>query len=80
MASLQALKQELFMAIEKLPEDRLPEVLDFVDFLLSRTSRYTSVSSEQLQTQSSGTDPLHAFIGGAEHGSLARGIDEDLYG
>jgi len=64
MTTAQRLKQKLLVEIEKLPEYRLQEVLDFVSFLLSQKSRYSPGYQEQ----------------GKDLGSLAQGIDEELYG
>lgn len=73
MASVQPLKQRLLTEIDKLPENELGEVLDFVGFLLSKQQAESLKSSEPLNS-----DPLQAFIGGVAHGSLAQQIDEDL--
>ncbi|HEY0602295.1 MAG TPA: DUF2281 domain-containing protein [Herpetosiphonaceae bacterium] len=80
MASAQRLKQRLLIEIDRLPENELGEVLDFVSFLLSKQQSAPQESVDpMLQTTLHG-DPLQAFIGGVAHASLAQQIDEDLYG
>ena len=78
MTSAQMLKQKLLVEIERLPEYRLQEVLDFVSFLSqkSRSSLEYQEQGKELDTE----DPILQFIGGVSHGSLAQGIDEELYG
>lgn len=78
MMSALILKQQLYRDIEELPEDKLEEVLDFVGFLLSRQSRRPHLPEEHFTSQSA--DPIEEYIGGDEHGALAQGVDEDLYG
>ena len=80
MTTAQRLKQELLVKIEKLPEYRLQEVLDFVSFLLSQKSRYSPGYQEQGKDLDPEKNPVLQFIGGVSHGSLAQGIDEELYG
>jgi hypothetical protein len=76
MASAQPLKQRLLTEIEKLPENELGEVLDFVGFLLAKQQVATIKDAEQTADR----DPLRSFIGGVAHGALAQRIDEELYG
>ena len=57
----------------KLSKERVHEILDFADFLLSRTS--ASERSKRARASPS----LRAFMGGIGHGRLARDIDSDLY-
>ena len=72
------LKDRLIEEIGKLPEDRLREALDFVEYLRARERRGTVArSSEALDPQD---DPILEFVGGVSHGSLAHGIDKELYG
>ena len=79
MTRAQMLKQKLLVEIEKLPEHRLQEVLDFVSFL-SQKSCYSPEYQEQGKELDTEKDPILQFIGGVSHGSLAQGIDEELYG
>ena len=78
MTTAQGLKQKLLMEVERLPEYRLREVLDFVGFLLSQKNRYSPGYQEQELDPEK--NPILQFIGGVSHGSLAQGIDEELYG
>lgn len=72
------LKDRLIEEIEKLPEDRLREALDFVEYLRAKGRRETVTrSSDDLDPQQ---DPILKLVGGVSHGSLAHGIDEELYG
>lgn len=73
----QHLKERLIEAIEGLPEDRLREVLDFVEYLQFKGHTQTPHDSQGLDPQD---DPLLSFIGGVSHGNLAHGIDEEIYG
>jgi hypothetical protein len=70
-------KQKLLSDIEQLPEYRLPEVLSFVDFLLSQAQRYTPIETQSRLPEN---NPLFEFIGGVTHGALAKDIDKELYG
>jgi hypothetical protein len=72
------IKERLIKELERLPEERLGEVLDFVEYLLMKEGRRpTPKPPEELDPEK---DPLLEFIGGVAHGSLAKGIDEELYG
>jgi len=73
-----ALKERLIQEIEKLPEDRLREALDFVGYL--RIKEGNGVVTKSLEGLDPDKDPLLKFIGGVSHGSLAKEIDEELYG
>ena len=72
------LKERLIREIEKLPEDRLREALDFVGYL--RTREENGAATKSLEGLDLDKDPLLKFIGGVSHGSLAKEIDEELYG
>jgi hypothetical protein len=54
------------------------EVLDFVADLCTLETLSDATPAEAVIDPA--TDPVLAFIGGASHGSLARDIDEELYG
>jgi len=71
------LKKEILMEIDNLPDTKIPEVLDFIKFLnfQHRISKNKSTIKEGLF----GENPMDKFIGGVEHGSLAKGIDKELY-
>jgi len=78
--SSKTIKQEILSEIEKLPEQKLPEVLDFVSFLLFKESSHISPLQEQNIKLNPQDNPLLQFIGAVSHGALAQGIDEELYG
>jgi hypothetical protein len=80
MASAQRLKQRLLTEIDRLPENELGEVLDFVGFLLSKQQSVPEELTEDTTHAPVNNDPLQAFIGGVSHGSLTQQIDEELYG
>ncbi|MCK4391507.1 hypothetical protein KAX17_01200 [Candidatus Bipolaricaulota bacterium] len=74
----EALKDQLIKELEKLPEVRLREALDFVGYLRTKEGNEAArKSSEDLDPQK---DPLLEFIGGVSHEALAKEIDEELYG
>jgi len=67
-----------------LPDNLREEVIDFIDFLLSKsrseelsTQKKTVTPSEKLDPAK---DPLLRYIGSIDNGSLAKDIDESLYG
>ena len=71
-------KERLIEEIARLPEDKLSEVLDFVGYLLSKAQQ--AAVKEADGQLSPAQDPILTFIGGVSHGSLAKGIDNELYG
>ena len=77
MGTGSVLKEQLFRETEKLPELRLEEVLDFVEFLLSKEQKALEAGLEK--NPDPAKDPILKFIGGVSHGSLAKNIDKDLY-
>jgi hypothetical protein len=72
------LETQLVHKLTMLPDDRLREVLDFVEFLLSKEQQAQAVISPE--TLDPAQDPILQYSGGVAHGSLARDIDDDLYG
>ena len=81
MVADQVLKQELMTKLGELSAEKLREVLDFADFLLSKQSDEAggrSLEARGLSPEQDG-DPLAAFIGAVSHGALAQDIDEELY-
>lgn len=79
MAAAQRLKQRLLIEIDRLPENELGEVLDFVGFLLSKQQSVPEELAENTAHAPLNNNPLQAFIGGVSHGSLAQQIDKKLY-
>ena len=70
------IKERLITAIEEIPEGKLGELLDFMEFLLEKERR----NSKKRFDLDPGRDPILEFIGGVSHGSLAKDIDSELYG
>ena len=78
MKSEEILKNRVIREIKKLPKNKLQEVLDFVEYLLSKEHSTESVKSEEDLDPSQ--DPILKMIGRVSHGSLAKDIDKELYG
>ena len=73
-----ALKDRLIQEIDKLPEDRLREALDFVGYLRAIEIRETVTgSSKDLDPQQ---DPILELVGIADAEPFAQNIDQELYG
>ena len=77
MTAIDSIREELFRGIDKLPETRLPEVLQFVNDLLSSQNQsfYQFQVDDNLDRSVADRDPLSEFIGAVEHGYLAQNID-----
>jgi len=69
-------KDRLLTFIQQVPESKLGELLDFAEFLLEKERR----QKEEELVLDPEKDPILEFIGGVEHGSLAKDIDDELYG
>jgi hypothetical protein len=92
MASAPFVRQHLLTEIERLPEDRLDNVLDFVGFLLSKkhTPLRNPIASQQARPAGKlaasaqpipfGNDPLQALLSSLAPGAIAYQIGEDLHG
>lgn len=80
MASTEQLKNNLSKKIEKLPEYKLNEVLDFVNFILYKENTYEPTFKEENNEISPNNETIMKFIGGVSYGSLAQDIDKELYG
>lgn len=76
--STSLVKKQLAKDLDKLPEEKLQEVLDFVGALLA-TMQQPTLSAAEKKPQGE-DDPLLAFIGGVSLGALAKDIDSELYG
>jgi hypothetical protein len=70
------IKERLLTTIEEIPESKLGELLDFMEFLIEKEYRKKKVRSDLDPSK----DPILEFIGGVSHGSLAKDIDSELYG
>ncbi len=70
------IKERLLATIEEIPESKLGEILDFMEFLLEKERH----KGERRLDLEPGKDPILEYIGGVTHGSLAEDIDGELYG
>ncbi len=70
------IKDKLLAAIYEVPEGKLGEVLDFMEFIVEKERH----KKERRPEPEPGKDPILEYIGGLSHGSLAKGIDDELYG
>jgi hypothetical protein len=80
MSSISSVKQEILNLIEQLPENKMPEVLQFVNFLIYCQNQSFSLNLDDKKSKDNQVDPLAEFIGAVSQGSLAQNIDEDIYG
>jgi len=72
------LKERLIEELERLPEDRLREALDFVVYLRTREKNGAATRSpEDLDPQK---DPILKLVGIADVEPFSQNIDQDLYG
>jgi hypothetical protein len=78
MSTGSMLKEQLVRELARLPEERLYEVLHFVESLLRQEQQ--ARTETLLQERDPVQDPLLQYSGGVAHGSLARNIDQELYG
>lgn len=78
MSTNNALKERLVEEIVKLSDEKLEEVLDFVESLLRKEREAPVIKNERELDPDK--DPILKFIGGVSHGSLAKDIDKELYG
>jgi len=67
-------QKQLLELSRKLPAEMVREVMDFAEFLAAK-SRMQSENGA-----SSGSKALRNYTGGVKHGTLASGIDDQLYG
>ncbi len=79
MTSSSSVKQLLLEKIADLPDDRLSEVLQFVDFLLY-SQQSVSIQQDRENSESIelniAQDPLTEFIGAVSHDSIAHNLNE----
>jgi hypothetical protein len=78
MSTGSILKEQLVRELARLPEERLHEVLHFVESLLRQEQQ--AQAGTLLQECDPAQDPLLHYSGGVAHGSLAHNIDQELYG
>ena len=70
----ESVKDSLLTVIENLPYEKVKELLDFAEFLLTKK---TEVSEMNLDPNK---DPILEFIGLDDVESFSDKIDEELYG
>jgi len=76
--AVETLRERLIEEIDRLPEERLREVLDFVEYILMKEGRRsTPKSSEGLDPEK---DPILKLMGIADVEPFSQNIDEQLYG
>ena len=66
--------KQLLEVSRKLPAGLVREVMDFAEFLAAKSQMHRGNGVP------SGSKALRDYIGGVKHGTLASGIDEQLYG
>ena len=66
-----SLTELLLAQTKKLPPQQMRELIDFSEFLANKSVTVTAAKPARA---------LKAFVGGLTHGSLAGGIDDELYG
>ena len=71
-----SIKEKLLTTLENIPESKLGELLDFMEFLLAK-QRHKTEGKFALDPEK---DPITEFIGCVSHGSLSKDIDNELYG
>ena len=69
----ESLTEYLVKQSSKLPAQQLREVIDFTEFLTSKLPPSGGGNGQPAQA-------LKQFVGGVSHGSIADGIDDELYG
>jgi hypothetical protein len=69
----ESLTEYLLKQTSKLPVQQLREVIDFTEFLASKVAAGAVPNGQSRRA-------LKHFVGGVQDGSIASGIDEELYG
>jgi hypothetical protein len=67
-------EKQLLDVARKLRSESVREVVDFAEFLLARSVTAPGNGATK------GGHALRRYIGGVKHGTLAAGIDDELYG
>lgn len=71
------LKKELIRRVEHLPDDRLQEVLEYVEYLLYKDEQQAATSA---RIQEPSQDPLLKLIGTVDVAPFAHTVDDEIYG
>jgi hypothetical protein len=74
------LRHDIIMSIDKLPESKVYDVLQYIRFLIYQQGLEEQEMVTNGQQNPAIDDPLAEFVGGIEHGGLAADIDKELYG
>ena len=72
--AMSTVAKQLLELSQKLPAEKVREVVDFAEFLLAKSSARPGNGVAK------GTKAMRRYIGGVKHGALASGIDDELYG
>ena len=75
MKTINIHKETFLFALEKLPDENVKELLDFTEFLLSKTH----INKSKLKIDPK-KDPIFGLIGLANEDPFASEIDDELYG
>ena len=67
-------QKQLLELSRKLPAEMVREVVDFAEFLATKSGPGSDDGAARR------TRALRGYIGGVKHSALARGIDVELYG
>lgn len=78
--SAKEIKEKIIEDIEKLPEDFLEEIKDFIDFKLSKTILENKDKPEVQGSLDPSKDPILKTIGSFDGKPCAHKIDDELYG
>ena len=73
-----ALKKQLLDNLERLPEDDIQEISDFVEFLLTKRDKEKLIS-QQIELDPA-RDPILKLMGIGDVDPFANNIDTELYG
>jgi hypothetical protein len=71
MTTFTNIRQQVLQEINKLPDQQLNQVLQFLNNI--------KITSTIRNNENILNDPLADFIGGVENGTLAQGCDQELY-
>jgi hypothetical protein len=77
MSARENTKRRILEGLEGLSEDRLQDVLDFIDSLRGSVASRVQGDERSLDPKK---DPVLAYAGGVALGCLAKDIDATLYG
>ena len=82
--SSKEIKEKIIKDIDRLPESSLKEIMDFVNFLLSKNDdKKKNKTKDKIRNHKKldpSKDPLLKFIGSIDVEPFAHNIDNELYG